>query len=86
MPSAAPFTPENKEHMNYSQSLEYIFSQLPMFHRVGAAAYKPDLGNITELCRSLGNPQQHLRTIHVAGTNGKGSVSHMLPPSSRKRG
>ncbi|HPS74009.1 MAG TPA: folylpolyglutamate synthase/dihydrofolate synthase family protein [Bacteroidales bacterium] len=64
--------------MNYSQSLEYIFSQLPMFHRIGAAAYKPDLGNITELCRSLGNPQHQLRTIHVAGTNGKGSVSHML--------
>jgi dihydrofolate synthase / folylpolyglutamate synthase len=64
--------------MNYSQSLEYIFSQLPMFHRIGAAAYKPDLGNITELCRALGDPQDKFRSVHVAGTNGKGSVSHML--------
>ena len=64
--------------MNYRQSLDYIFSQLPMFHRIGAPAYKPDLGNITSLCRSLGNPQDQFMTVHVAGTNGKGSVSHML--------
>jgi dihydrofolate synthase / folylpolyglutamate synthase len=64
--------------MNYSQALDYIFSQLPMFHRIGAAAYKPDLGNITELCKTLGDPQDSFRSVHVAGTNGKGSVSHML--------
>ena len=49
-----------------------------MFHRIGAAAYKADLGNITALCDLLGNPQDAYPTIHVAGTNGKGSVSSML--------
>lgn len=70
--------PQHPDQMNYSQALDYIYSQLPMFHRIGAAAYKPDLGNITELCRALGNPQDKFRSVHVAGTNGKGSVSHML--------
>ena len=64
--------------MNYEQSLGYIFSRLPMFHRVGAAAYKPDLGNIEALCEALGQPQLGFRSVHIAGTNGKGSVSHML--------
>lgn len=64
--------------MTYPEALDYIYSQLPMFHRIGAAAYKPDLGNIGRLCDLLGNPQKRIRTIHVAGTNGKGSVSHML--------
>lgn len=64
--------------MTYQQALDYIYSQLPMFHRVGAAAYKPDLGRITELCSLADNPQDRFRSIHVAGTNGKGSVSHML--------
>lgn len=49
-----------------------------MFHRVGAAAYKPNLDNTLALANALGNPQQHLKCIHVAGTNGKGSTSHML--------
>lgn len=66
------------DRMNYRQSLDYIYSQLPMFHRVGAAAYKPDIGNITEMCRMTGNPEKHFPSVHVAGTNGKGSVSHML--------
>ncbi|MBX7204807.1 MAG: bifunctional folylpolyglutamate synthase/dihydrofolate synthase [Bacteroidia bacterium] len=64
--------------MNYSETLEYLFSRLPMFTRIGAAALKPDLTNTIALCSLLGNPQHKFKTIHVAGTNGKGSVSHML--------
>ena len=64
--------------MNYDQTLEYLFTQLPMFSRVGSAAYKPDLTNTIKLCEALGNPQHQFKSIHVAGTNGKGSTSHML--------
>ena len=64
--------------MNYEQTLEYLFTQLPMFSRVGAAAYKADLTNTIKLCEALGNPQHQFKSIHVAGTNGKGSTSHML--------
>ena len=64
--------------MNYDQTLEYLFTQLPMFSRVGAAAYKPDLTNTIALCEALGKPQQQFKSIHIAGTNGKGSTSHML--------
>ena len=64
--------------MNYKQTLEYLYACLPMFHRVGAAAYKADLNNTIALCDLLGNPQNHFPTIHIAGTNGKGSVSHTL--------
>ena len=49
-----------------------------MYSRIGQAAYKPDLGNTIAICNSLNNPQQKFKSIHVAGTNGKGSVSHML--------
>ena len=55
-----------------------MFSRLPMYHRIGAAAYKANLDNTIALCNLLGNPQERFKTIHVAGTNGKGSVSHML--------
>ena len=64
--------------MNYSQTLEFLFSAMPPFQQKGASAYKPGLERITEFCRLLGNPQRNFYTIHVAGTNGKGSVSHML--------
>ncbi len=64
--------------MNYSQTLEYLFTSLPSFQEVGSDAYKPGLERITEFCRHMGNPQRYFYTIHVAGTNGKGSVSHML--------
>lgn len=57
--------------------MENLYSMLPMYQRVGAAAYRADLGNIGELCAALGEPQQRLRCIHVGGTNGKGSVSHL---------
>lgn len=64
--------------MDYNQTLDYLFTRLPMFSRIGAAAYKEDLTNTIALCSSLDNPQAKFKTIHVAGTNGKGSVSHML--------
>jgi dihydrofolate synthase / folylpolyglutamate synthase len=64
--------------LNYTQTLEYIFAQLPMFSRVGAPAYKAGLDNIISLCNAIGNPQQKLKCIHVGGTNGKGSTSHLL--------
>lgn len=64
--------------MNYSDTLAYLYEKLPMFSRIGAAAYKADLHNTLSLCAELGNPQNAIRTIHIAGTNGKGSVSHML--------
>ncbi len=64
--------------MNYEQTLAYLFSQLPMYQRVGKAAYKADLSNTHLLCKLLGNPEDKFRSIHVAGTNGKGSTCHML--------
>ncbi|MCF6353282.1 MAG: bifunctional folylpolyglutamate synthase/dihydrofolate synthase [Cyclobacteriaceae bacterium] len=64
--------------MTYQQTLNYLYNNLPMYQRVGPAAYKADLGNIVELMDTLGNPQNQFKSIHVAGTNGKGSSSHML--------
>lgn len=64
--------------MDYNETLDYLYSQLPMFHRVGAAAYKPNLDNTEALCRLLDHPEKTFKSIHVAGTNGKGSTSHML--------
>src|SRR6201990_1653363 len=64
--------------MSYYDTLKYLYDQLPMFSRIGAAAYKKDLGNTKQLCAALDNPQTKFKTIHIAGTNGKGSVSHML--------
>ena len=64
--------------MNYQQTLDYLFTRLPMFSRIGAAAYKADLSNTIRLCDALDNPQHKFKSIHIAGTNGKGSTSHML--------
>ncbi len=64
--------------MDYKATLDYLFSQLPMFQRTGPAAYKNTLGNTLKLDEYYGHPHRKYRTIHVAGTNGKGSVSHML--------
>lgn len=64
--------------MNYKQTLDYLYEQLPMFHRIGAAAYKADLTNTHKLMELLNHPHHSFKTIHIAGTNGKGSTSHML--------
>ena len=72
--------------MNYTQTLEFLFTAMPSFQRVGGDAYKPGLERITSFCQHLGNPQRNYYTIHVAGTNGKGSVSHMLASILREAG
>lgn len=64
--------------MNYTETLDYLFSSMPSFQQVGGDAYKPGLERITEFCRVIGNPQRSYFVIHIAGTNGKGSVSNML--------
>ncbi len=64
--------------MNYPETVQYLYSQLPLFTRVGQSAYKADLFNTIELCNRLDNPQDKFKTVHVGGTNGKGSTSHML--------
>jgi len=64
--------------MTYQETLDYMYSKLPMFHRIGPAALKPDLNNTIALCKALGNPETQFKSIHIAGTNGKGSVSHLL--------
>lgn len=64
--------------MNYEETLRWLDQKLPMFQRSGNLAYKEDIGNITKLCEHLGNPQKKLKCIHIAGTNGKGSTSHMI--------
>ena len=64
--------------MNYQETTNWMFSQLPMYQTHGASAYKEDLTNILSLSKHLGNPENTLLCIHVAGTNGKGSTSHML--------
>ncbi|MFN0202479.1 MAG: bifunctional folylpolyglutamate synthase/dihydrofolate synthase, partial [Bacteroidia bacterium] len=62
----------------FDQALHYLYNRLPMFQRVGAAAYKKDLTNTIKLANALGNPEKGLKCIHIAGTNGKGSTSSML--------
>jgi dihydrofolate synthase/folylpolyglutamate synthase len=64
--------------MDYQQTLEYLYSQLPMYQRVGKAAYKASLDNTLALCKMLGNPERKFKSIHIAGTNGKGSTAHLL--------
>lgn len=64
--------------MSYEETLDYLFSALPAYHRIGAAAYKADLANTEAMMNHLGHPERAFRSIHVAGTNGKGSVSHFL--------
>jgi len=70
----------------YQQTLDYLFERLPMFSRIGKAALKPDLTNTIKLCEALGNPQEKFKSIHIAGTNGKGSTSHMLSAVMQQAG
>jgi dihydrofolate synthase/folylpolyglutamate synthase len=69
---------KTSQPITYQQTLEYLFSRLPMFSKIGLAAFKKDLTNIQRLCEFLDHPEKKFRSIHIAGTNGKGSVSHML--------
>lgn len=72
--------------MNYQETLHYLYTQLPMFTRIGVAAYKANLDNTLALCKALNNPEQKFSTIHIAGTNGKGSTSHMLASVLQEQG
>lgn len=64
--------------MNYAETIDFLYSQLPMYSRIGTDAITKDLSNTIKLCSLLGNPQDRFKSIHIAGTNGKGSTSHML--------
>ncbi len=64
--------------MNYSETIKWLYQQLPMFQRDGAAAYKADLNKTIAILKAIDNPQEGFKVIHVAGTNGKGSVSHFI--------
>ncbi|ANQ49333.1 bifunctional folylpolyglutamate synthase/dihydrofolate synthase [Flammeovirga sp. MY04] len=64
--------------MNYQETLDFLYAQLPMYQREGKAAFKKDLTNTIELCKFLGNPENKFKSIHIAGTNGKGSSSHLM--------
>lgn len=64
--------------MDYKETINWLFSQLPMYQRIGKAAYKANLNTTIDLLNSLSSPQNNFKAIHIAGTNGKGSVSHML--------
>ena len=64
--------------MTFQEALDYMLKALPMYQRVGQAAFKKDLTNTIKLCEALGNPQKQFKSIHIAGTNGKGSTSHMI--------
>lgn len=72
--------------MNYEQTVQFLYSKLPMFTKIGAAAIKKDLHNTLALCEVLDNPHKKFRSIHIAGTNGKGSTSHMLASVLQKAG
>jgi dihydrofolate synthase/folylpolyglutamate synthase len=72
--------------MTYEETLDFLFSSLPMFQRIGAAAYKANLDNTEALDSHFGHPHRNYHTIHVAGTNGKGSTSHMLASILQEQG
>lgn len=72
--------------MNYQQTLDWLFNQLPMYQRQGASAYKIDLTNIKLLSKYLNHPESNFKSIHVAGTNGKGSTSHLLASVMQEAG
>ncbi|MEO9258230.1 MAG: Mur ligase family protein, partial [Crocinitomicaceae bacterium] len=71
---------------SYSETVEWLFKQFPSYQKVGAIAYKPNLDNITILLHHLGNPEEKLEFIHLAGTNGKGSTSHLLASIFQEHG
>ena len=72
--------------MTYQQTIDYLYSSQPAFHLVGASAYKPGLDNTYRLMAHLGNPHERLRAVHIAGTNGKGSTSHLIAAALQAQG
>lgn len=82
----ATFVRPKKNSMTYQETLHYLYTRVPMFQQSGASAYKPGLGTTIALDDHLGNPHKAYQAIHVAGTNGKGSVSHLLAAILRQSG
>ena len=72
--------------MTYNETLQFLFNSLPVYQRIGAAAYKSNLNNTIALMEALGHPERAFKSIHVAGTNGKGSVSHTLASIAQESG
>jgi dihydrofolate synthase/folylpolyglutamate synthase len=72
--------------VTYEQTLDYLYTKLPMYQRIGTVAFKKDLTNIIKLCDAIGNPQRDFKSIHIAGTNGKGSTSHILSAVYQENG
>jgi len=72
--------------MQYPEIIKYLYKQLPMFHRIGPAAYKANLNNTIALAKYFNNPEKNFKSIHVAGTNGKGSVAHMIASVLQEKG
>ena len=78
--------PSSMRTMTYNESIDYLYNARPPFHMVGASAYKPGLENTLRLMAHVGNPHEQLRAIHVAGTNGKGSTSHLIAAALQASG
>jgi dihydrofolate synthase/folylpolyglutamate synthase len=76
----------SKTNMTYPETINYLYASQPAFHQVGAAAYKPGLDNTYALMEHLGNPHTQLRAVHIAGTNGKGSTSHLIAAALQAEG
>ena len=72
--------------MNYLETVEYLFNSTPVFEKIGAGAYKEGLSNTHLLDEHFGHPHQNFKTIHIAGTNGKGSCSHTLASILQEQG
>lgn len=72
--------------MTYQEVLDYLFNQFPQYQKIGGQAYKPGLDNIRKICKHLGDPQDQLKFVHVAGTNGKGSTCSMLASVLKEAG
>lgn len=72
--------------MTYEETLDWLYTQLPMYQRVGGAAYKADLTNTIKMCELLENPERELKCVHIAGTNGKGSTAHMTASMLQEAG
>src|SRR5690606_38153350 len=72
--------------VDYPDTLAYLYARLPMYQRIGAAAYKADLSNTHALMALTGHPERGLRCVHVAGTNGKGSTSHLIASALHEAG
>jgi dihydrofolate synthase / folylpolyglutamate synthase len=71
---------------NYKEALDFIYAKLPMFQRQGTVAYKKDLTNTIKLCAMVGNPQDDIKSIHIAGTNGKGTTTHIIAAGLQAQG